>query len=96
MTIKKVTTKIKSTSDLIKILSNKELSLSHGESLLFRGESCDYKKTALTPKAFRPLYANQERVVYYDLITNFPDEFEKLSRLSRLAKMQHYGAPTRL
>jgi len=37
-----------------------------------------------------------EKKYYYEAITRFPQEFEGLSSIDRLAKMQHYGWPTRL
>ncbi|MCL2555413.1 MAG: FRG domain-containing protein [Firmicutes bacterium] len=37
-----------------------------------------------------------EKKYYYEAITRFPHEFEGLSSIDRLAKMQHYGWPTRL
>lgn len=62
--------------------------------LFYRGESRDYG-TKLLPTIYRPCYKD-ESFYYYDALTNFPQEFESLSSLSRLAKMQHYWYPTRL
>jgi len=64
--------------------------------LFFRGEYKDNGITKMVPKAFRPPNEGRERGFYYEAVTNFPQEFENLSRLGRLAKMQHYGLPTRL
>jgi len=40
--------------------------------------------------------AEYEKKFYYEAITRFPHEFEGMSSIDRLAKMQHYGWPTRL
>lgn len=64
-----------------------------GEEIFYRGESEDYENTALMPSAFRGC---DEKAEYYDAITNFPREFDGLSNLSKLAKMQHYNYHTRL
>ncbi len=64
--------------------------------LFFRGESKDNCSTCLFPRVYRPDCRKDENIYYYDALTNFPQEFENLSNLSRLAKMQHYGYPTRL
>lgn len=67
-----------------------------GAHLFFRGESKEYKDTFLLPRVYRPDCKKEENIYYYDALTNFPQEFENLTNLSRLAKMQHYGYPTRL
>ena len=64
--------------------------------ILFRGENKGYIKdgdTRLLPSAFRGV---DERKYYYDAVTNFSEEFARLSSISKLAKMQHYNYPTRL
>lgn len=67
-----------------------------GAHLFFRGEAKEYKDTFLLPRVYRPDCKKEENIYYYDALTNFPQEFENLTNLSRLAKMQHYGYPTRL
>jgi hypothetical protein len=87
--------KINSVSGLVKALNEKLAAASDEQVLFFRGEAKNYG-TRLIPKVFRNPFKESERKYYYDMLTNFPQEFESLSNLSRLAKMQHYGCPTRL
>lgn len=70
--------------------------------LYFRGEDKKYIKTnrdgneedsRCIPKVFR--YGN-ERDVFFKFIRRHPEEFENMSNLEKLAKMQHFGVPTRL
>ena len=66
------------------------------KELFFRGESKDFGETRLIARGIRPDNRDNESIYYYDMLTNFPQEFDNLPNLSRLAKMQHYGCPTRL
>jgi len=88
--------KINSVSSLVEILKKHELDKGEKASLFFRGESKDHKETKLMPGVFYEKTETEESFYYYDALTNFPQEFENLSTLSRLAKMQHYGYRTRL
>lgn len=67
----------------------------------FRGEDKKYiihkndKKidTRCIPKGFRH---GNESDVFFKFIRRHPEEFENMSNLEKLAKMQHFGVPTRL
>lgn len=48
------------------------------------------------PSVFRPQYIEDESYLYHEIMVRCPDEFESLSHLDRLVKMQHYSCPTRL
>lgn len=94
--IDKVAT-ITNVGELVHSLKQKQLRIDKSQDQLFyRGESKNYLNTKLMPKVFREGYSNKEYDYYYDILTNFPQEFENLSNLSRLSKMQHYWCPTRL
>lgn len=88
---------IKSVQDLLQILKSNQEKIENNETHLFyRGEGLDYGETSLLAKGLRPDYLEYEYKCYYDMLTNYPDEFEHLTNLSRLAKMQHFSCPTRL
>lgn len=67
------------------------------KEVFFRGESRNHFSpngdTRLLPSVFR---GADEKLFYYDALTNFPKEFANLPNLSKLAKMQHFNYPTRL
>ena len=70
----------------------------HGRNFLqffYRGESSknwDYK-----PSIMRDQYTySKETYYYHEIQVRCPNEFENLSYLDKLVKMQHYGCPTRL
>lgn len=86
---------VKSVGDLINCLQKQQTDTKK-ERLFYRGEPKLYEETRLLPKVFRKGYLGKEYDYYYDILTNFPQQFENLSNLSRLSKMQHYGCPTRL
>lgn len=89
---------IDSVAELVQKLKEQKILIvnNFNSHLFFRGESKDNGGTCLFPRVYRPDCKKDENVYYYDALTNFPQEFENLSNLSRLAKMQHYGYPTRL
>lgn len=94
--IEKVAT-ITNVGELVNKLQEKQLRIDKSqEHLFYRGEPKDYLNTKLMPKVFRNDYVGKEYDYNYDILTNFPQEFESLSNLSRLSKMQHYWCPTRL
>jgi hypothetical protein len=69
--------------------------------LFYRGQTNIEK--SLLPSAFRikpdekwETALNREKSYFYEAMTRFPNEFSNMSNLDRLAKMQHYGLPTRL
>ena len=69
--------------------------------LYFRGEDKKYVvqgneneiDTRCIPKGFRH---GKESDVFFKFIRRHPEEFENMSNLEKLAKMQHFGVPTRL
>lgn len=87
---------INSVAELIYNLKDKKFKIKGKDQLFYRGESQYYVNTRLIPTVFREDFLGKEYDYYYDILTNFPHEFENLSNLSRLAKMQHYWCPTRL
>lgn len=89
---------IDSIGGLVQKLKEQKLPIANNSNshLFFRGESKDNGGTCLFPRVYRSDCRIEENIYYYDALTNFPQEFENLSNLSRLAKMQHYGYPTRL
>ncbi|MCL2369954.1 MAG: FRG domain-containing protein [Firmicutes bacterium] len=65
----------------------------------FRGhadESRDIVPSALRKDMLSKAGKSREQQIYYEAMTQYPQEFEGLSSIDRLAKMQHYGWPTRL
>lgn len=77
--------------DIIKDLSEQ----SKGECF-YRGESQNYQKGCCNPSLFRNNKEDYEKELFYSALTKAPYEFDGLSSLDILAKMQHYGVPTRL
>ena len=70
-----------------------------GVSFFYRGESnCDWK---LIPVVYREIDGcrgvETEEKLYKEAVRNCPDDFpDTLTAFEKLAKMQHYGLPTRL
>lgn len=64
--------------------------------LFFRGHYLS--KWPMLPTALRRSneISEYEKTMYYEAMTLHPNEFDRLSRISKLAKMQHYGWHTRL
>lgn len=64
----------------------------------FRGEPKDYGKTACTAGIFREAkYIKNESKIYGKMLLAHPNEFSKdKTSFEKLARMQHYGLPTRL
>lgn len=91
---------IRSLSDFIKLFEE-ELAKNYQDEkirLYFRGEKEDYENPC-QPSLFRKKnndFKNlTEDEIYYRTLRRQPDEFYGLSNLDILAKMQHYGVPTR-
>ena len=89
---------IKSVSEYIEAVKNRpgeqEKSLPHPR-YLYRGHSD--KSYALTPSIDRDGFDVSIESRLIEMVKNIrPDEFKTENRLSLLAKMQHYGLPTRL
>lgn len=86
---------INNVGELVKRLTSMHSKKSDSNiQLFYRGESKNFD-TKLLPLIYRP-GSKDESFYYYDAITNFAQEFQNLSSLSRLAKMQHYCYFTRL
>ncbi len=63
--------------------------------IFYRGESSYYPKHK--PGISRNSnYVFNENLFYKDIVSMYPKEFENTNYLNALAKMQHYGIPTRL
>lgn len=50
----------------------------------------------LKPSVFRNNYNGFENHFYHKIQISYPNEFKNLGHLDKLAKMQHFGCPTRL
>lgn len=81
---------------LVTVISSINKETSYSETVVYRGMSD--QEYDLRPGLAR--YANQdpvmESVLINDFLTRRPDAFNGLSEFDTLAKMQHYGLPTRL
>lgn len=75
--------------------------LNQGAHIFYRGQAKEWR---LMPKVFRSEKVSSDRYsfneleknYYYEALTRFPEEFAGLTSLDKLAKMQHYGWPTRM
>lgn len=81
---------------LVTVISSINKESSYSETVVYRGMSD--QEYDLRPGLAR--YTNQdpavESVLINDFLTRRPDAFNGLSEFDTLAKMQHYGLPTRL
>ncbi|MDE7552296.1 FRG domain-containing protein [Bacillus tropicus] len=65
------------------------------ENIFYRGQ--DAKYASITSSVSRDTFSPYEHNIYHDTINIKPNEFDKLKYpIERLAKLQHYGFPTRL
>ena len=81
--------------DVIKSLTNYEVSPSTEEFIFYRGHSD--KDYDLIPSIYRGGCILKEDILFKEVIKRRPDEFQYLkSTFDKLVKMQHYGIPTRL
>lgn len=89
-------TKVKSIEEIISFVTN--LRVANNISLAFRGETKDYKETALTPSLYRKFnYINKENLIYKEMQRFNDNEFlSDRTAFDKLSRMQHYSAPTRL
>ena len=92
------TYKVKSLSEYVELVSRISLVLSRvdcGDTIIYRGlarEDFD-----LSPSLSRLSHRNNlEQNMINDFLTRRPDAFQGLNCFDTLAKMQHYGLPTRL
>lgn len=99
--IEELKVEINSLSDFIKVFEN-ELDKLYKENnirLYFRGEKELYDEPC-TPSLFRKKNTDfnklSEDEIYYRILRRQPHEFNNLTNLDILAKMQHYGVSTRL
>ncbi|MCL1945418.1 MAG: FRG domain-containing protein [Firmicutes bacterium] len=67
------------------------------KNIFFRGQDKFYSD-GITASIFRNdgKFKEKEKDIFFKATTMFPHEFEELSLVDKLAKMQHYGWPTRL
>lgn len=76
-------------------LNDQTKEIGDSRSLLYRGQANE--KFGLTPSIFRNGLLKNEHVVIQKLLLKASGDFsETLNPFDRLAKMQHYGLPTRL
>ena len=82
--------------DLISIISSSNSNLTLGDTVVYRGMSNE--KYSLSPGLARHEYSfsDAEATLINEFLTRRPDAFSGLSDFDVLAKMQHYGLPTRL
>ena len=81
---------------LISLISSAGNSLTQGDAIIFRGISD--KDYDLKPGLARipELFDDTEGKMINDFLTRRPDAFKDLNDFDIVAKMQHYGLPTRL
>lgn len=85
---------IDSISSLLELIANEKKN-SGENSLYFRGHKKHYK--TVTPSIDRDGLLESEDQLFREFILRNPDEFQnERSTFQMLAKMQHYGLPTRL
>lgn len=95
--VKKIKQKeVKSIKEIISFVT--DLKITNNILLAFRGETKDYKETALTPSLYRlPHYINNEELIYREMQRFNDNEFlNDITAFDKLSRMQHYSAPTRL
>lgn len=86
---------IRTLSKLIKEIS--EIKVSEDSFLVFRGESEDYRETALFPSIYRNGFIKNEDKIYREMQRFNDHEFlSDRTTFDKLSRMQHHGAPTRL
>lgn len=99
--IKELEVEIESLSDFIKVFENdlNDLYKKNNIRLYFRGEKELYDEPC-TPTLFRKKKTDFKKLsedeIYYRILRRQSNEFNNLTNLDVLAKMQHYGVPTRL
>ena len=89
---------INSLADFIQLISTISMAtdeLTTGDAIVFRGHA-DSNYTLMPGLARLNLNENTEEKLINDFLTRRPDAFHGLSDFDMLAKMQHYGLPTRL
>ena len=72
----------------------KEYNKDKSKRLFFRGQACE--KWAVEPGVFRKNFLSVEHELICSSISRNPNEFVNMSDFALLAKLQHYGLPTRL
>lgn len=82
-------------SDMRKIIKDEEGQLADAQKFFFRGQAnCNWD---VTPGIFRDNYLSFESDLIYSAYLRNPSEFRTLDTdFEKLAKLQHYGLPTRL
>lgn len=85
----------KSIDELVRIVLTLEKT-DQGNVLYFRGENSDYGENALTPSVFRQ-FLHREHQIYREMQRFNDHEFATDKTVfDKLARMQHYLAPTRM
>ena len=99
--IEELSVQVKSLSDFISVFENdlRDLYSHNNIRLYFRGEKELYDEPC-TPSLFRKKKTDFKKLsedeIYYRILRRQSNEFINLTNLDILAKMQHYGVPTRL
>lgn len=90
---------IKNLSDYIKlisVISSAEYSPIYGERVIYRGASDALYLLEPGLDRIKDLDEDSERSLINEFLIRRPDAFSGLNEFGMLAKMQHYGLPTRL
>lgn len=89
--VNRATDQANSISEFLKIIDRYK----RYENIFYRGQDAQY--ASITSSVSRGTFLPYEHNIYHDTINMKPDEFNKLKYpIEHLAKLQHYGFPTRL
>ena len=81
---------------LVTIISSINKDTYYDKTVVFRGISDSEHSLIPGLSRMKNLYADMEMEIINEFLTRRPDAFRNLSDFDILAKMQHYGLPTRL
>ena len=81
---------------LISVISSIEYSPIYGERIIYRGMSDNSYRLEPGLARINDLEEDSEHAYINEFLIRRPDEFSGLNEFGMLAKMQHYGLPTRL
>lgn len=81
---------------LISVISSINKDDEYSETVIYRGVADSEYKLIPGLSRLKSLQVDTENELITDFLTRRPDEFSGLSDFDMLAKMQHYGLPTRL
>ena len=81
---------------LISLIANANEDLTTGDTIIYRGMANETYDLRPGLARIKNLSEDTEQYLVNEFITRKPDAFANLSDFDALAKMQHYGLPTRL